>query len=1366
MKNHRLLIKIVTVVLFILSLAGLASATNFIWSGASGVNLFWKTSGNWFSGGPPTTNDFAIFFDAGATNVLGNTGIDSEVTNNITVNTLWLSQTNNLHNIAIDAGMTLTVAGTNFDGYGPLGSNPALSTPTNEISTVYVGTRDPATATTGVTNTISGAGTFLVINTNNEMNIRQVFAGSGNVLHQAVLDLSGLNTFTAKLGRIRIGDGENAPLSRAQGQLKLAATNTITLTGTNSADNVQLIIGNNDQNNNGNGGTSFLFLGQSNRLNIDRILVGAQKTPGQILLNPAFTSPTLVMRGSDGVSRMSFFRIGDESDAGASSNPTTGTVNLLGATSDILADTIIVGRGQNGSGNTTAATGTFSMGGGILNVNTLILGAQFNASQGGVITGTATFTNTTVTVNSQLALGVTTGASAARVANLNVFGGSMTVNGTYKNQGTVNINVTNATLTVPAGTFITARNLQLDGGTLANAAIIKATNALNIVNNGSITGTPVLDLGNSPNPAAWDVQGITNGSLTVNNALQGAGTINGNVIQAPGSTISPGGVSKAGTLTLNGNSGNLNLNNGGTLNFDLSTTSGGVNDQINISGTLTLNGTNNVFLKSLGGSLDTTTPYILITAGAVVGDQTQFKVVGPLTTGRYTFAFDTTSTPGQIKLVVGGTGPANQTWVGDGSANVWDAQGAFNWNNGASSQFFNLDNVAFGDTGSATPAVNVSGPLVTGSMTVSNAVKNYGLGGSGGLAVAGALFKAGPGSLTISNLSDNSFSSLTTVSNGAVTFANNGQNTFSGGITLLNGSLTLAGNSTNIIVDPNTGTPVITIGAGTTMSVLNSNANTFNGTQVQLDGTLAFGQPADATFDSVLIDAGSLTKSGPGKLTLSANNSSFTGPVLITGGTLVAGNTTSALGTGSSITITNTGALDVNGKNIGATPITVSGAGPTGAGALVNNGGPQNTTLTTTATALHNVTLTNDTTFGGSGQWNTDPIQNAGYFAITENLGTSGTNFNLTKTGPNELSLINTTVDPALGNINVLQGMLNFHGSTSSMGDPGSNITVSAGATVSFYDTSTAWDKKFILNGDGVTPSIWNYNGSHTIVGAITLNGSCVFGGAPAGRGAPVSLTLNGPVNGSGSLIKSAADTNALILAATNNYSGTTTVNGGTVLVEGISGTNSISVTGGLLGGIGFIRGAVTTSGGGNLSPGDANMVLATLIISNRLTLGGTCTMDADKTGSTFTSDVITNITTLTLGGTLALNLTGDTLVAGDSFKLFSFASASGAFTSITPSQPADGLQWDTSHLTTDGTLGVTAVNATPAPIMATVSGNQLTLSWPADHTGWRLQVQTNTLSSGLGSNWVDVAGSTLVNSIQFTLNPVNGTVFYRMVYP
>jgi hypothetical protein len=76
------------------------------------------------------------------------------------------------------------------------------------------------------------------------------------------------------------------------------------------------------------------------------------------------------------------------------------------------------------------------------------------------------------------------------------------------------------------------------------------------------------------------------------------------------------------------------------------------------------------------------------------------------------------------------------------------------------------------------------------------------------------------------------------------------------------------------------------------------------------------------------------------------------------------------------------------------------------------------------------------------------------------------------------------------------------------------------------------------------------------------------------------------------------------------------------------------------------------------------------------------------------------------------------------------------------------------------------AVALNPTNTTSVVSGNILTLSWPADHLGWRLQVQTNSLPAGLSTNWVTVPGSDLVTSTNLTINPGNGAVFYRMVYP
>jgi polygalacturonase len=80
--------------------------------------------------------------------------------------------------------------------------------------------------------------------------------------------------------------------------------------------------------------------------------------------------------------------------------------------------------------------------------------------------------------------------------------------------------------------------------------------------------------------------------------------------------------------------------------------------------------------------------------------------------------------------------------------------------------------------------------------------------------------------------------------------------------------------------------------------------------------------------------------------------------------------------------------------------------------------------------------------------------------------------------------------------------------------------------------------------------------------------------------------------------------------------------------------------------------------------------------------------------------------------------------------------------------------------------------NAVPLPsnqptnIVLSVSSGQMQLSWPQDHLGWRLQIQTNSLTNGLGTNWVTVPNSTNVIATNIVINPTNGSVFLRMIYP
>ncbi len=75
-------------------------------------------------------------------------------------------------------------------------------------------------------------------------------------------------------------------------------------------------------------------------------------------------------------------------------------------------------------------------------------------------------------------------------------------------------------------------------------------------------------------------------------------------------------------------------------------------------------------------------------------------------------------------------------------------------------------------------------------------------------------------------------------------------------------------------------------------------------------------------------------------------------------------------------------------------------------------------------------------------------------------------------------------------------------------------------------------------------------------------------------------------------------------------------------------------------------------------------------------------------------------------------------------------------------------------------------VSMSPPQLGFGIGGGGILLNWPVDHTGWELQAQTNSAGVGLGGAWVTVAGSTATNQITLPLDPVDGSIFYRLVYP
>jgi hypothetical protein len=206
----------------------------------------------------------------------------------------------------------------------------------------------------------------------------------------------------------------------------------------------------------------------------------------------------------------------------------------------------------------------------------------------------------------------------------------------------------------------------------------------------------------------------------------------------------------------------------------------------------------------------------------------------------------------------------------------------------------------------------------------------------------------------------------------------------------------------------------------------------------------------------------------------------------------------------------------------------------------------------------------------------------------------------------------------------------------------------------------------------------------------------------------------------------------------------------------------------GTLSGSGTVTGAVTTVIGSTIAPGTASSI-GFLSFSNSLVLVGSNTMKVTHAASP-TNDVLNVRGGLTLGGTLNVTLLGSSFMPGDTFKLYTASSGlSGAFTKTNLPALPGGLGWDTTNLGNGILHIITVVNPNPTNLLFAGNAGNLNLSWPPDHTGWRLLVQTNPPGAGLNPNtnaWFLVPGSSSVNSESIPINPSAGSIFYRMAFP
>ena len=639
-----------------------------------------------------------------------------------------------------------------------------------------------------------------------------------------------------------------------------------------------------------------------------------------------------------------------------------------------------------------------------------------------------------------------------------------------------------------------------------------------------------------------------------------------------------------------------------------------------------------------------------------------------------------------------------------------------------------------------------------------------------GAIVYNGLLKDGSGPLILS--AANAYTGDTIISNGVLQIAGSGSlgnGTYFGNVTV-EGVLQLSSTANQVLNGVISGNgALVKDGSGT---VTLNGANTYAGATVVTAGTLIYnpvsvGYPTinalSVSNATVTVNANAGTPLPVGNLTLTKNstlnlNYNFGGgnPTVPAVSVL-----TNLAVPGTNITI-NIGGV---GAAVGQFPLlayvgtvlpslsnfTLGTLPPGTTASLVNNTGSHTIDLdVTSAIAANWVPLTSDDGFGQSSFTNGSRWLDGNLPSGTNGYYTKGF---LLRSPPNALPYtfggLALSIDSAGGHL-LVKGL------------NGQVLTIT----------------NLFLNGGLVDYANGGDSFTATLAGNITLQlGLTSYMGALANLPNSETFIVSAPISGGGHLqfggpnINSGTDVGTVVLTGTNTYTGTTTVGTGILLVNGSLGNTPVAVnTNATLGGTGAIAGPVTVQAGGNLAPGILTRGALTqaigVLTAGNTTVSGTTVIKIDRAAATNSDRLVAPSVVVNPGATLTVNNIGSpSFVAGDTFTLFS-TPISGAFTTVTlPTLPSTNVFW-TNNLAVNGTIAVVAtvtVNPNPTNVTFSAAGGNLTLSWPADHTGWTLQVQTNGLGVGLGTNWLNVPGSTVTNALSIPIGTAPGTVFYRL---
>ena len=549
---------------------------------------------------------------------------------------------------------------------------------------------------------------------------------------------------------------------------------------------------------------------------------------------------------------------------------------------------------------------------------------------------------------------------------------------------------------------------------------------------------------------------------------------------------------------------------------------------------------------------------------------------------------------------------AKLVWRGGAGATAWDAGTTQSWlNNTASSAYADGDTVRFDISGNNATTVALTGMLQPGAVTVYNP-KDYTFGGTGTLAGAMKLMKAGAGTLIVPG--NHAFTGKTTVWDGAL---------------LVNGDLTQSpvtvwgGTWGGALAAGKTGGRIGGTGRFSQPVALKYRAAITPGAGMNSAGTTTFGSGLTAedgsTFALDLSDdpsgttkpndriavTGNLALSGTvhivvnplntqlaaGTYTLLTYSGTLTGGVANLAVTLPAGTPYTVAAAGGAVTLT--------------VPVTRAPASIVWAGGVVGNKWDLAASQNWKRSGATDVFVAGDTVlFDATGAANPTvtlstalPIAGAAVNAATDYTLTGAGSLTgaggLVKSGAGTLTV--STTNDFTGPTTITGGVL----AVAALGDAGTPSSIGAASTSA---------GNLVINGGTLrlTGSQTNTNRNATLGAA---------GGTIDIATAGSSLQISGALSGAGRLTKAGPGT--LLLASANTYSGGTTIDGGTIYLAGA--TPNVSGLGG---------GAITINNGTlTMSDVQASETAAWNLIvpagaTARLNADGRCSLTGTLTGA------------------------------------------------------------------------------------------------------------------------------------------------------